>query len=127
MHKTSITHLNNEHSDWLRALGFYKDEINILKERLQEIAGKNTGNGPAAVIEHYQNQFEIQLSNLARLVHSINKNLGDIAAEAQQNKASHVDSTLIEQHYKLKEMFITEEKTVNDLRHTFNRFAAEWM
>ena len=127
MHKTSITHLNNEHNDWLRALEFYKTELNILKGRLQEIASKNTGHATGPIIEHYQNQFEIQLNNLSKLVHAINKNLNDISIEVKQNGGGYVDILLIEQHYKLKEMFITEEKTLNELRHTFNRFAAEWM
>jgi hypothetical protein len=127
MHKTSITHLNNEHSDWLRALAFYKDELNILKERLQEIAGKNNGNNIGPVIEHYQNQFEIQLNNLSRLTHNINKNLNDIGVEVKHNDAGYVDSSLVEQYYRLKDMFIAEEKTLNELRHTFNRFAAEWI
>jgi len=127
MHKTSITHLTNEHNDWLRALGFYKDELNILTERLQEIASKNNGNNIGPVIEHYENQFEIQLSNLSRLVHAINKNLEDIGVEVKDDTAGYVDTVLMEQHYKLKDRVVTEEKTINELRHTFNRFAAEWM
>ncbi len=127
MHKTSITHISNEHNDWLRALEFYKQELNILKGRLVEIAGKNTGHGTGAVIEHYENQFEIQQSNIARLNHAIAKNIHDIMAEAKHNSAHYVDVIYVEQHYKLKDMYITEEKTINELRHTFNRFAAEWM
>ena len=127
MHKTSITHIRNEHNDWLRSLEFYKQELNILKGRLVEIAGKNTGHGTGAVIEHYENQFEIQFTNIARLAHAISKNVHDIMVEAKQNSAHFVDVRYAEQHYKLKDMYITEEKTINELRHTFNRFAAEWM
>jgi hypothetical protein len=127
MHKTSITHISNEHNDWLRSLSFYKQELNILKERLTEIAGKNTDHSLGPIIEHYQNQFEIQLSNISLLYHSINKNVHDIASEVKQNIASFIDNRLVEQHYKLKEMYNSEEKTIGELRHTFNRFAAEWM
>jgi hypothetical protein len=38
--KISIKHVSNEHSDWLRALDFYKEELNVLKTRLTEVAGK---------------------------------------------------------------------------------------
>ena len=43
MNKVSITHINNSHGDWLRSLDFYKQELGVLKGRLTEVAGKNTG------------------------------------------------------------------------------------
>jgi hypothetical protein len=40
MNKISITHVSNAHNRWLRSMEFYKQEIDILKGMLAEIAGR---------------------------------------------------------------------------------------
>ena len=40
--KASINSLHHQTSDWLRELDFYKEELNILRKRLEEVAAKNT-------------------------------------------------------------------------------------
>ncbi len=57
--QTSIKHLTNEHNDWLRGLSFYKDELQILKNRLTEIGGKNTGSEAVSMLNHYENQVTL--------------------------------------------------------------------
>ncbi len=126
MSKTSITHVNNEHNDWLRALDFYKTELGILKGRLTEVAGKNTGDEASKGAEHFENQLKIQVTNIDTLRHDINENLAKIADDAAHS-AGHVEQELIAQHDALRDRYIAEEKTINELRHEFNRYAAKWM
>lgn len=126
MSKTSITHLNNEHNDWLRALDFYKEECKILKERLTEVAGKNTGTEVGQMSGQFEDQLKIHITNIDTLRHNINENLHKISRQAQNN-AAHIDESLITKHSALREEFITEEKLIAELRHDFNRFAAKWM
>ncbi len=126
MQKISIKHVTNEHNDWLRALDFYKQEIKTLKDRLTEIAGKNTGADAAKGVEHYENQFSIQRNNIDELAHRIRENVKDLSRQAEA-KGGYVDGELSDQHHNLRDAYITEEKTVNELRHEFNRFAIEWM
>jgi hypothetical protein len=127
MDKISITHMSNAHSDWLRGLDFYKEEIKILRNRLTEVAGKNSHPDVLKQVEHYENQFEIQSENIHRLRHDIKSNLKITAEETKVSQAGYVDGALLSQHYTLGQKFQTEEKTVNELRHEFNRFASEWM
>lgn len=127
MEKISITHMSNAHTDWLRALDFYKQELNVLKERLTEVARKNTGNDVMKNVEHFENQFKVQLQNIDMLRHDIHTNIASTSNEAQKSKAGYIDSTLLTQHNNLKQKYVTEEKTINDIRNNFNRFAAEWM
>jgi len=124
--KTSITHLDNEHNDWLRSLDFYKTELGILKDRLTEVAGKNTDKEVGINAEHFENQLKIQISNIDTLSHNINENLSKVSKQSQTH-AAHIDKGLLTQHYNLREQYISEEKTLNQLRHDFNRFAAKWM
>ena len=127
MKRISITHINNAHNDWLRALDFYKQEIAILKGRLTEIAGKNTGAEVMPKIEHYENQFIVQRDNIDRLIHDTGLNVASAGKEAQDSSAGYIDATLVIQHTILQERYRQEEKIINELRHEFNQFAAEWM
>ncbi len=125
--KISISHLGNAHSDWLRALDFYKLETVILKERLTEIAGKNTGAEVMKEVEHFENQFKIQGDNIDRLRHEIHVNLASISREAQRSSAGYIDGILLVQHNNLKERYEAEEKIFNELRRDFNKFASAMM
>lgn len=122
----SVSHLSHEHTDWLRALDFYEDELDILENRLAEVAGKNNGREAMAGIEHFQNQFVIQRNNIDEIRHSINENLSKIAADVKVS-AGHVDYELVEEHDSLREDYIGLEKVINELRHEFSRFLAKWM
>lgn len=125
--QTSIKHLTNEHNDWLRGLSFYKDELQILKNRLTEVAGKNTGSEAANMMNHYENQVTLQTTNIDTLRHDINTNLETIAEQLNDNTPGYIDTKLVEKHNQLRDSYFTQEKLVNELRHEFNRFAAKWM
>ena len=127
MEKISITHMNNAHTDWLRGLDFYKEEIKILKTRLTEVAGKNTDPDVMKQVEHYENQFDIQSENIHKLTHNIKSTLKVVASEAIAARAGYIDGALLTQHNTLGLQFETEEHTVKQLRSEFNKFAAEWM
>lgn len=127
MIKERISAMSDAHSEWLKALEFYKDDLNILKERLTEIAGKNTGKDAEAQMEHYENQLKVQLQNIDNLHHEILANLSKTAAQAQENTAGYVDAALIKADDLQKEAFTAIEKVINELRQDFNAFAAKWM
>lgn len=127
LEKVSVSHMNNAHSDWLRALHFYKDELKVLSSRLTEVATKNTGKEVMVEVEHFENQFRIQLDNIHTLAHEIKANVGLVALEAKANSAGYIDGILFTRHNELSTKFFMEEKIINELRHSFNQFAAEWM
>ncbi|OSZ79391.1 hypothetical protein CAP35_14360 [Chitinophagaceae bacterium IBVUCB1] len=125
--QTSIKHLNNEHTDWLRGLGFYKDEMQIMKNRLTEVAGKNTGSEAVSMLNHFENQIALQTTNIDTLKHDINNNLGEIAAQLNDNTPGYIEQSLADKHNALRDQYYTQEKIVNELRHEFYRYAAKWM
>ena len=127
MSKISISHMSNAHNDWLRALDFYKQELNILKSRLTEVAGKNSGADVMKEVEHFENQFSIQRNMIDRLTHDIHQNVVSIGNAVLAAKAGYIDGALFEQHQQLNGKFFEEEKIINDLRAAFNVFAAKWM
>jgi hypothetical protein len=125
--RISITHVSNAHNEWLRSLDFYKAELTILRGRLTEIAGKNTATDALQQVEHFENQFLIQIDNIDRLVHDIKANLSGISHQAVSSSAGYIDGALVESHNELSQKVKTEEGIINNLRHEFNGFAAIWM
>ena len=125
--KISITHLGNSHSDWLRSLDFYKHELGILKQRLTEVAGKNSGHEVMAKVEHFENQFMVQQENIDQLSHDIRVNLDAISKAAEESAAGYIEGDLVTKHNSFGQKFKDEEKVINDLRHEFNEFASVWM
>lgn len=126
MSMTSTTRLNVEHNDWLRSLDFYKGELNILKHRLTEVAGKNTGEEASVGAGHFENQFTIQSVNIDNLRHQIQEHLATVAAQSEKFQG-HIDTAMVTNHNALREQYILEEKVINELRHEFYRYAAKWM
>ncbi len=127
MDKISIVHVKHTHNDWLRGIEFYKQELDILKKRLTEIAGKNTSDEVLKGVEHFENQFKVQMDNIDRLRHDINLNIQSIAVQAESSKAGYIDNILLARHNTLRVRYEEEEKAIRELRADFMRFSAEWM
>ena len=64
MTKEKISVISDEHQSWLSALVFYKDELNVLRGRLTEIASKNTSKELLAQVEHFENSITLQQENI---------------------------------------------------------------
>ena len=126
MKTASIKHLKFAHNAWLRAIEFYKLELHILQERLEEIAFDNTGKEVSEGIEHYQNQLIIHRDYLDGLAHRIKTNVREAESEITQSSGNVSESTVLV-HDELAEQYHTEENMINQLRHEFNRFASKWM
>jgi hypothetical protein len=121
----NIRYWNSTHNDWLRALNFYKEEIHIFRQRLNEIASKNTGKS-LVLVEHYENQFVLHTEMIARLAHSIRADLSAVATHAEVH-AGFESEELPDEQEGLEQQFIIEEKLFIELRHSFNLFCANWM
>lgn len=126
MKQVNIKHICNLHNEWLRGLEFYEQELNIMQERLDEISTDNTGKEVREKIEYFQNEIIIHRNFIDELRGYIHKNLRSMEEQLLKTEVFVTENTAIE-HEKLNEQFLTEEKMVNELRHEFNRFAAEWM
>ncbi len=126
MKEINIKHITNLHSDALRGLDFYKQEITILKKRLEEIAADNTGQEAAERVEYFQNQFLIQNNNIDELKHGIHENIQNVEDQIRQSGA-YVKVNTVGENLELYDQYISLEKVINEVRHEFNRFASKWM
>lgn len=62
---------HQHHKTWLNYLAFYKDEMQVLQRRLEEVASKNTDMEVLAQVEHFQNQLILQREQHDILRHDI--------------------------------------------------------
>ncbi len=126
MQTTSNKNMSTEHSEWKNALGFYKDELTIFKNRLIEVASKNTSLEIAKEVEHFQNQFLIQHENIDILHHDINEHLKTISHEMQTH-AGHVTHEQLDLHQALSTRFETEQKIFKELKDSYMDFLSKVM
>lgn len=115
-----------EHTNWLSKMKFYADEILVLKNRLGEIASKNSDKEVLAQVEHFQNQLIIQKNNIDEISHSIKMDEEALQKEIKDNPTA-VDHRKVAYHAKEKEAVDAFEKNFNDMRAEFKTFAAKWM
>ncbi len=122
----SIYKQHEENTEWLKKLDFYKDEITILKGRLEELAQKNNAQEVLAEVEHFQNQFIIQRNNIDEIAHKVRENEQSLLEEIKSNPVA-VDHRKMEYHAAEQDLVNSFEKVFNEVREDFNKFSAKWM
>jgi len=122
----SIYKQHEENTEWLKKLDFYKDEISILKGRLEELATKNNAQEVLAEVEHFQNQFIIQRNNIDEIAHKVREHEQSLLEEIKSNPVA-VDHRKVEYHAVEQDLVNSFEKVFHDIREDFNKFSAKWM
>src|SRR5688572_300254 len=88
---------HEENKEWMNNILFYKDELQIMEHRIQEIASKYTSKETLANVEHFQNQLIVQRNNLDTLKHEINISNDAITRELKHNETA-ADRRSIKDH-----------------------------
>lgn len=126
MKQISIKHISNVHSDALRALEFYLEELVIFNKRLEEIAEGNSSLEVAIQVEHFQNLFIIHREQIEEIRHRLHENLKSISNEASAS-SGYLEEGLLQENFRLNEQFLEEEKLFREIKTEFYQFAAKWM
>ncbi len=126
MSYTDTSHCGTDHNEWLQAIEFYEKDLDILENRLSEIASKNTHHDAMAGVEHFQNQLIVQRNNIDELRHSINEHVQHVADDAMHH-AGKMGTIFVGEHDKMKDEFESFEKVVKELRKEFNEYLTKWM
>lgn len=126
MHYTDMLKSGTKHNEWLKALDFYKEDLDILTNRLTEVAGKNTGQEAEVSIEHFENKFAIQRQVISDLQHRIQANEHSCAADIRQH-AGKVNEITTADIKKIEKDVTSFENEIKELRKEFNVFLSRWM
>ncbi len=121
MVQTDTSQLSAECSEWRQILRNYKEEFIQSKESLQEICSKNLPKNSLLDVEHFDNQFHIQLINIHDLKQAIKIHEKKIALQA----ATDVADEVFRRHELLLDRFLVLENTFQELRSEFTDFTSK--
>ena len=116
-----ISQLSGECSTWRDALRSSRDELNSFKKQLTQAAGHNLSKDQLHDVEHYHNQFHIQLINVHDLKQSIKAHDRRVQFETTANSGQLAEDTIAE-HERLYEEFQSLDGTIKHLREEFGDF-----
>jgi hypothetical protein len=119
-----IAEQHKENKSWLETLKFYKDEINLLRNRLGEVASKNSAKDIKIQVSHFENQLIINDEQLDELNHDIKINQAEIEQNIADNPIAS-DHRKVEDHTELRDRFTTFEQIFKQLREEMNEFLAK--
>ncbi|HEX5002106.1 MAG TPA: hypothetical protein VFW78_06395 [Bacteroidia bacterium] len=126
MEGAKIDVLHSEHREWLNKLEFYKDDIMVLRNRLEEIVMKNTSSDVLAMVEHFQNQFIIQRNEIDEFHHAIKEHENEVERAVNHNPVA-VNRQRLADHPQMRERMERFEEIFHDLRQELIRFLAKVM
>src|SRR6478672_11641645 len=84
MVQTDVSQLSSECKEWRQILRNYRDEFQLSKKSLEEICRKSLSKDQLQEVEHFDNQFHIQLINIHDIKQSIKSHEKKIITEGDQ-------------------------------------------
>ncbi len=122
--KDSLSHLHLLCEDWHRELSFFKVELKIFKNRLDEVASKNTHQDILIQVEHFENKFRIMSNNIDELLHDVQLKAGVISQQSvAQPKYIHVK--MMEVDVNIQDLMEYTSKDFHETKHEFYKFLAK--
>lgn len=121
MVQADISQLTRECNHWRETLRSYREEFSHFRNDLVEAGRQSLSRNQLQDVEHYQNQFEIQLVNINHLKHSIKTH--DRKAQFEMEDASgNISKETLDEHEVLFDQYNSLESTLQDLRQEFHQF-----
>ncbi|MES2285496.1 MAG: hypothetical protein V4547_07395 [Bacteroidota bacterium] len=122
----TLYQLHEDHKTWLNKLAFYKDEIQIMQNRISEIAKKNTSKEVLSFVEHFQNQLIVQKEQIDTLKHEINSHERSIEEKVNKKAVANESKKFLD-HSTQRNSVESFENNFNALRKELIHFLSKWM
>ena len=119
MVQTDISQLTAECTDWRQILRNYREEFHEYEKALQEICRKTLSKDQLVNVEHFDNQFHIQLINIHDLKQSIKSHERKIDFETSNGDVS---EDTYKAHEEILNDFLMLENSLQELRSEFGNF-----
>jgi uncharacterized membrane protein YgaE (UPF0421/DUF939 family) len=116
--------LHGEHREWLNKLDFYKDDLVVLRQRLEEVAARNTVREIMAQVEHFQNLFIIQRNEIDEFRHAIKEHENELQAVINHNPVA-LNRQRIADHPEYRERMERFEKLFHEFRAELLQFVSK--
>lgn len=119
MVQTDISQLSSETAEWRQILRSYRDEFQDCKKLLEQ-SSRKLDKSQLLELEHFHNQFHIQLINIHDLKQEIKQH--DRKVQFELSKNDYVTGDTFSDHEKLLDEFLNLENTLQQLRNEFKDF-----
>lgn len=120
MVQTDISQFCAEAADWRQILRNYRDEFNDCKKSLQEMCRRNLSKDQLHEVEHFDNQFHIQLINIHDVKQQIKGHERNIKVELSDS--DQISNDTFTEHERLLDEFLALENTLQEVRNDFRKF-----
>ena len=120
MVQTDISQLSSETAEWRQILRNYRDEFSECKKLLIDNCKQIVGKDQLMELEHFNNQFHIQLVNIHDVKKEIKQHEKALHFELSQN--DYVSGNTYSQHERLLAEFLSLESRLQILRNEFRDF-----
>ena len=117
---TDVSQLSAECQEWRQILRNYREEFNDCKKALQEVCRKTLSKDQLLEVEHFDNQFHIQLINIHDLKQSVKNHERKIKFETA--RGAEASEATFAYHEDLLDQFLMLENTLQQLREDFKNF-----
>lgn len=119
MVQSDISQISRECNTWRDSLRQQKQNITELNSELQDVAAHVQSKSALTSVEHFQNQFHIQLINIHDLKQAIKQHDRKLQLESSSGQLSEV---LLAEHESLFDQYQQLEHTLQELGAEFNSF-----
>lgn len=119
---TDISQLSAECSEWRQILRNYREELHDYRKALETICRNSLSKNQLQEVEHFHNQFHIQLINIHDLKQAIKGHERRMQLEGANGD---LPEATFHQHEQLLEQFLMEENTLQELRNDFKHFISK--
>ena len=118
MVQTDLSQLQAECADWRQILRNYREEFSDAKKSLQAFCRQTLSKDQLQEVEHFDNQFHIQLIN----IHDLKQEIKGHERLLQNEPADAQNDEMFARHEHLLDEFVTLENTLQELRNEFRIF-----
>ena len=120
MVQTDISQLSSECQEWRQILRNYRDELQESKKSLQHSCQKELKREQLQDVEHFDNQFHIQLINIHDLKQFIKAHERKLEVESSSGES--LGEETYTEHEELLDQFLNLENTLQELRNEYKNF-----
>jgi hypothetical protein len=120
MVQTDISQLSAECKEWRQILRNYRDEFQLSKKVLPETCRKTLSKDQLLEVEHFDNQFHIQLIN----IHDLKQSIKAHERKIELDSSADLPEETYTLHEELLDQFISLESTLQELRNDFGNFVS---
>jgi hypothetical protein len=124
--KIYLNDLYFDHKMWLNELAFYKEEMVILQNRLDEVAERNTAKDMKAVQGQMQSKLIRQKEVLDILEHDITLHQQELVQFAKDHPIA-LDHVMFTDHTAMRDRMDIYKKIYAEMKNDFQDFVAEWL